>query len=189
LNMPIQETIRVPEERIGVIVGRNGRVKKKIEKMTNSRIRVSPDGIVTITSPPDSKDPVLVWKARDMIRAMARGFSPKNALNLIDEDMRLIVISLREFVGTSPNQIRRVAGRIIGEHGRMRRLIEQITETKMSVYGRTVSLIGTDPGLEYATRAVNMLIQGAPHGAVYRYLERMRRELNRLKVELWEPTL
>ncbi len=186
--MLIQETVRVPAERVGVIVGRNGRVKRRIEELTHSHVTVSRDGVVTISCPPDPRDPVLIWKARDMVRAMARGFSPKNALTLIDDDMRLVIISLREFVGTSPSQIRRVAGRIIGEHGRTRRVIEQTTETKMSVYGRTVALIGADPGLEYATRAVNMLIDGAPHSAVYRYLERMRREINRLKADLWEPT-
>jgi len=186
--MLIQQTVRVPAERIGVIVGRKGRVKKRVEELTRSKITVSEDGMVTISVPPDPQGPVLVWKARDMIRAMARGFSPKNALSLIDDDMRLVAISLREFVGTSPSQIRRVAGRIIGENGRTRRVIEQTTETKLSVYGRTVSIIGADPGLEYATRAVNMLINGAPHSTVYHYLERMRREMNRLKADLWEPT-
>ncbi len=183
------ETIRVPEERVAVIVGRNGRVRKRVEKLTNTKISVSPDGVVTITSPPNSEDPVMAWKARDMIRAMGRGFSPKRALTLIDEDARLIIISLRELVGNSVPQLKRVAGRIIGENGRSRRVIEETTETMISIYGRTVSLIGVDPGLEYATRAVTMLIDGAPHGTVYKYLEKMRREMNRQQSELWTSDL
>ncbi|MFW9954792.1 MAG: pre-rRNA-processing protein PNO1 [Candidatus Thorarchaeota archaeon] len=179
------ETIRVPEERVGVIVGRNGKVRKRVEKLTNTSITVSKEGIVTISSPETTEDPVLVWKARDIIRAMARGFSPKRALSLIDEDARLIVISLRDLVGNSPAQLKRVAGRIIGENGRSRRVIEETTESLVSVYGKTVALIGIDPGLDYATRAVTMLIDGAPHAAVYKYLEKMRRELNRQKTELW----
>ena len=179
------ETVRVPEERVAVIVGRNGRVRKRVEKLTNTKISVSPEGIVTITNPPDSEDPVMAWKARDMIRAMGRGFSPKRALSLIDEDARLIIISLRELVGNSASQLKRVAGRIIGENGRSRRVIEETTETMLSVYGRTVGLIGIDPGLEYATRAVTMLIDGAPHGSVYKYLEKMRHEINRQQSELW----
>ncbi len=183
------ETIRVPLERVGVIVGRNGRVKRRVEELTNARVDVSHDGVVTITSPEDNEDPVLLWKARDMVRAMARGFSPSRALSLVDDDYRLVVISLRDFVGTSPNQQRRVAGRIIGEHGRTRRLIEQTTETMVSVYGRTVSIIGTSPGLEYAQRAIMMLIDGAPHGVVYARLEQMRRELNRYHAEIWESSV
>ena len=179
------ETVRVPEERVAVIVGRNGRVRRRVEKLTNTKISVSPDGIVTITNPPDSEDPVMAWKARDMIRAMGRGFSPKRALSLIDEDARLIIISLREYVGNSVSQLKRVAGRIIGENGRSRRVIEETTESMVSVYGRTVALIGIDPGLEYASRAVTMLIDGAPHSSVYKYLEKTRRDMNRQRAELW----
>ncbi|MFX1415880.1 MAG: pre-rRNA-processing protein PNO1 [Promethearchaeota archaeon] len=186
--MHFQETVRVPMERVGVIVGRNGRVRKRIEELTNTKIEVDSEGTVTIRSPEDSEDPVLAWRARDIIRAMARGFSPKNALTLIDEDARLVVVSLREIVGSSPNQLKRVAGRIIGESGRTRRVIERTTETKISVYGKTVSLIGFDPGLQYAHKAVDMLIGGAPHNAVYAMLERARRQMTRLEAELWEDT-
>ena len=186
--MAFQETIRVPIERVGVIVGRNGRVRRRIEKLTNVKLNIDSEGAVTIRSPPQSKDPVLAWKARDIVRAIARGFSPKNALSLVDEDMMLIIISLRDAVGTSANQLKRVAGRIIGENGRTRRVIEQVTETKITIYGRTVSIIGMNPGLDYARRAVEMLITGAPHGAVYTRLERMRRDMNRQSAELWEDT-
>jgi ribosomal RNA assembly protein len=186
--MAYQEIIRVPADRVGVIVGRNGKVRKRIEKLTNVKLDIDSEGTVTIIRPQESDNPVLAWKARDIVRAIARGFSPKNALSLIDEDMMLIIISLREAVGTSPSQLKRVSGRIIGENGRTRRVIEQVTETKLTVYGRTVSIIGMNPGLDYARRAVDMLISGAPHSAVYARLERMRRDMNRQKSELWEDT-
>jgi len=187
-KMAFQETIRVPVDRIGVIVGRDGKVRKRIEQLTNVKLDVDSEGAVTISRSEDSEDPVLAWKARDIVRAIARGFSPKNAMTLIDEDTMLVVISLRESVGTSPSQLKRVAGRIIGERGRTRRVIEQVTETKIVVYGRTVAIIGINPGLDYAQRAIDMLIQGAPHSAVYSRLERMRRDLNRQRSELWEDT-
>ena len=186
--MFFHETVRVPVDRVGVIVGKNGRVKKRVEELTNAHLEVDSEGIVTITSPQETEDPVLAWKARDIVRAIARGFSPNRALSLIDDDARLLIISLREIVGSSPNQLKRVAGRIIGENGRTRRIIEEVTETKISVYGRTVSIIGIDPGLEFAERAIQMLISGAPHKAVYARLEKMRREMNRHRAELWEDT-
>jgi ribosomal RNA assembly protein len=186
--MLYHETVKVPEDRVGVIVGRNGKVRKRVEQLTNVKIDVNSEGIVTITAPEQTEDPVLAWKARDIIKAMARGFSPRKALSLIDDDMQLVIISLREVVGSSPNQMKRVAGRIIGENGRTRRVIEQTTETKISVYGKTVSIIGVSPGLDYARRAIDMLIGGAPHSAVYSRLEKMRRDLNRQRAELWEET-
>ncbi|MGY5880121.1 MAG: KH domain-containing protein [Candidatus Thorarchaeota archaeon] len=186
--MAFQETIRVPADRIGVVVGRNGKVRRRIEKLTNVKLNIDSEGSVTIRSPVQSEDPILAWKARDIVRAIARGFSPKNALSLVDEDMMLIIVSLREAVGTSPSQLKRVSGRIIGENGRTRRVIEQVTETKITIYGRTVGIIGMNPGLDYARRAVDMLISGAPHSAVYARLERMRRDMNRQSAELWEDT-
>ncbi len=186
--MLYHETIKVPEDRVGVIVGRNGKVRRRVEELANVKIEVTSEGTVTITAPTNTENPVLAWKARDIIRAMARGFSPKNAFTLIDDDMQLVIISLRDVVGSSPRQMKRVAGRIIGENGRTRRVIEQTTETKLSVYGKTVSLIGMIPGLDYARRAIDMLIAGAPHSTVYSFLEKMRRELNRQKAELWEDT-
>ncbi|MBN2228050.1 MAG: RNA-processing protein [Candidatus Thorarchaeota archaeon] len=186
--MAFKDIIRVPQDRIGVIVGRNGKVRKRIEELTNVKLDIDSEGIVTISSPSGTEDPILAWKARDIVRAIARGFSPKNAMTLIDEDAMLLVISLRDVVGTSPNQIKRVAGRIIGENGRTRRVIEQVTETKLAVYGRTISIIGMNPGLDYARRAIDMLIAGAPHSAVYARLENMRRDMNRQRAELWEET-
>ncbi|MFW9975351.1 MAG: KH domain-containing protein [Candidatus Thorarchaeota archaeon] len=186
--MLYHETIKVPQDRVGVIVGRNGKVRRRVEELANVKIEVTSEGTVTITAPANTEDPVLAWKARDIIRAMARGFSPKNAFTLIDDDMQLVIISLRDVVGSSPRQMKRVAGRIIGENGRTRRVIEQTTETRLSVYGKTVSLIGISPSLDYARKAIDMLIAGAPHSAVYSFLEKMRRELNRQKAELWEDT-
>lgn len=186
--MAFQETIKVPSDRVGVIVGRNGKVRKRIEELTNVKLNITPEGIVTISSTGESKDPVLAWKARDIVRAIARGFNPKVAFTLIDEDMMLLVISLRDVVGSSQNQVKRVAGRIIGERGRTRKVIEQITGTKVTVYGRTVSIIGTNPGMDNARKAIDMLISGAPHSTVYSQLERMRREMNRQYSELWDET-
>ncbi|MHA2385816.1 MAG: hypothetical protein ACXAEE_06365 [Candidatus Thorarchaeota archaeon] len=51
-----------------------------------------------------------------------------------------------------------------------------------------MALIGYDPGLQYAQKAVDMLIGGAPHGAVYGMLERARRDMTRMEAELWEDT-
>lgn len=61
--MAFRETIKVPVERIGVIVGHDGRVKRRVEELTNVQLEVDPDGAVTITAAPDAADPVLAWKA------------------------------------------------------------------------------------------------------------------------------
>ena len=69
--MAFQETIRVPADRVGVIVGRNGKVRKHIEKLTNVKLDIDSEGAVTISSPTVTDDPVLAWKARYIVRAIA----------------------------------------------------------------------------------------------------------------------
>ncbi|MHA1614754.1 MAG: KH domain-containing protein, partial [Candidatus Thorarchaeota archaeon] len=53
--MAFQETIRVPADRVGVIVGRNGRVRRRIEQLTNVKLNIDSEGAVTIRSPTQSK--------------------------------------------------------------------------------------------------------------------------------------
>ena len=82
--------------------------------------------------------------------------------------------------------MRRIRGRIIGRDGKTRRIIEELTETYISVYGHTVGIIGDFEKAQIAREAIDMLIKGAMHGTVYRYLHRKRREIKKQMLELWE---
>ena len=66
-----ETSVRVPADRLGAIVGKNGRVRRRVEKLTNTKIDINSEGLVTITSPQKTEDPVLAWKAKDMIRPAA----------------------------------------------------------------------------------------------------------------------
>ncbi|HKV89715.1 MAG TPA: hypothetical protein VJQ43_00770, partial [Thermoplasmata archaeon] len=46
----------------------------------------------------------------------------------------------------------------------------------MSVYGATVALIGQERQLERATRAIELLLHGSEHAAVFHLLARLRRD-------------
>jgi ribosomal RNA assembly protein len=82
--------------------------------------------------------------------------------------------------------MKRLKGRIIGKEGKTRRIIEELTETNVSVYGHTVSIIGNMEQAEVAKEAIRMLIRGSLHQTVYRFLHRKRREFKKKKMELWE---
>jgi ribosomal RNA assembly protein len=103
-----------------------------------------------------------------------------------DEEAMLDLIDLRSVFGKSEADIKRVQGRIIGMSGKTRRIIEELTDTNVSVYGHTVGIIGTLEQVQIAREAIEMLIKGSMHGTVYRYLHRKRRELKKKKFELWE---
>ncbi|RLG35306.1 RNA-processing protein, partial [Methanosarcinales archaeon] len=77
----------------------------------------------------------------------------------------------------TPKTLKRIKGRIIGQKGKTRRVIETLTGVKISVYGKTVSLIGYPEQIKVAREAIEMLIKGTPHSTVYTFLERKRRAL------------
>jgi ribosomal RNA assembly protein len=177
----MQEHIKVPQDRIGAIIGVEGNVKKIIEEKTGVSLNVdSESGVVIVESEGDA---MKALKAAEVIKAIARGFSPEKALKLLDsEDLILDVIDLSKF-SDSPADLKRVKGRIIGKNGKTREVIEQMSGARVSVYGKTISMIGDAEQLTTTRAAVDMLLDGAPHGAVYSYLEKRRRELKRSQMD------
>ncbi|MEM2121329.1 MAG: KH domain-containing protein [Candidatus Woesearchaeota archaeon] len=164
--------IRVPKERIAVVIGKKGEIKERIEKELNCKVKIdSETGVVTI----NSKDPIMLYKASEIIKAIARGFSPENAFLLLKTDYVLEVISLKEYIRSS-NRIKIVLGRIIGSNGKSKRTIEELTNTIISVYGKTVSIIGETLSVSNARRAITMLINGAQHTRVFSFLSKIAEE-------------
>ncbi|MEM7819566.1 MAG: KH domain-containing protein [Candidatus Aenigmatarchaeota archaeon] len=152
--------MRIPEERISVLIGKNGQTKKQIEKMTKTKIIINDE--ISI-----SGDPINVMCAENIIRAIGRGFSPDIAKNLIDENKDLYIIVLPK----NENKLKRIKSRIIGTKGKCRKKIEMFTKTYICVYGKTVSIIGEYDNIEKARKAIEKLINGVSHKNVYKFLE------------------
>jgi ribosomal RNA assembly protein len=168
----IQE-VKVTGNRIGVLIGKAGATKKELEEKTKTTVSIdSKEGVVRI----DGEDAPLLLRGVEVVQAINRGFSPERAFVLLDdEDLLLDIIDLSSLSET-PSQLERLRGRIIGKDGRSREQIEHMTDCEISVFGKTVALIGLPEQIKVARNAVEMLIQGLPHEAVYGYLERKRRE-------------
>lgn len=179
---------KIPKDRIGALIGPEGQVKATMENRLSVELTIdSETGDVTITLAKEDSDPSLLFRAKEVVTAIGRGFSPDRAYRLIsDEDSALEVIDLREIFGRSPSDLQRVKGRIIGQEGKTRRIIEELTEADVSVHGHTVSIIANIDQMDVARQAIQMLLQGSQHSTVYRFLHRKRRELKKKKLELWE---
>ena len=133
----------------------------------------------------EGDDPVAVMTATSIIQAINRGFSPERAFRLLeDEDMMLDVIDLTDLSGTT-RHLERLRGRIIGKAGTSRAQIEDMTNTQISVHGKTVAIIGLPDQNETARKAVEMLIQGVPHENVYAFLDRKRKEAKHEMLEYY----
>ena len=161
------EEFSIPKDRVAVIIGPNGGTKKNIEKETKTKVNVdSQNGDVTI----EAEDAVLVMKAASIVRAIGRGFSPEHAMKLVDDDYYFELINLNDILGKNWKAIQAKKGRVIGREGVIREKIEQDTRCFISVYGKTIGIIGKTENMEKAIHAVTMLIQGAEHATVLNYL-------------------
>jgi ribosomal RNA assembly protein len=182
--------VKVPKERIGVLVGPNGMVRKHVEERLNVKLKIdSESGDVEISLTPEAPDPTTLFRAKDVVTAIGRGFSAEHAFLLIDnEDALFEIIDLHESVGKSEADLKRLKGRVIGKEGRTRNLIEELTETRVSVYGHTIGIIGEGEQIEVAKQAIKMLLRGSLHATVYRFLHKKRRDLKKKKLELWKPS-
>ena len=173
--------VRVPKERIAVIIGKDGESKKQIEAIGEVKISIESDtGDVNIFQ---KGDPLKANITASVIQAIGRGFSPINASLLYEENYQLIVISLRDFAKPGSHRIEQIRARLIGTGGKTRKVVEELTSTHISVYGDTVSIIGDYVAIEYAKEAINMLINGSKQRTVYTYLEKSARELRLKRIE------
>jgi ribosomal RNA assembly protein len=181
--------IKIPGDRIGALVGPEGTVKNVIERKLSVDLNVdSQNGTVQITLPSNAEDPTVLFRAKEVVTAIGRGFAPNHAFRLLnDEDTFFEVINLRETVGRSQSDMKRLKGRVIGKEGKTRKIIEELSGANISVYGHTISIIGHADQAAIAREAVRMLIRGSLHGTVYRFLHKKRRELKKQRLQLWEP--
>jgi len=164
--------LKIPQERIAVLIGKNGEIKKQLEENTKTTIKVdSQEGDVSI----EGKDAVNLYEVREIIKAIGRGFNPEIANLLLKQDYCFILIDISETC--KPSDLKRIKGRIIGNEGKARKTIESLTECNISVYGKTVSIIGLNENALIAKQAIESLIRGSPHSKVYIFLEKYRREM------------
>jgi len=152
----------IPEERKPILIGVDGSVKKKIEFETKTRLSVIHD--IKIEG-----ETLNVLKAEQVVKAIGNGFSPKKAFFLLKDEYVMIVIPY-EF--NSIDEKQRIIARVIGRRGTTRKNIEEKTKTFISVYGKSISIIGKEQHIFDAERSIESLLAGKSHGYAYRLADK-----------------
>lgn len=173
----------IPKNRVGPVIGSDGAVKNRIEKETLTEIDLDSETGEVIVKYSEER-PLQALTACNIIKAIGRGFSPEKAFTLLSEDMYLEIIDITRYTGDSKKAKSRLKGRVIGRNGRTRRAIEESSEVFISIYGKSIAIIGGPDRLQIAREAITMLLDGVPHSAAYNFLEQKKREL-RKKQDLW----
>lgn len=192
--MSFQHIVKIPRERIGALIGKRGKVKQEIEQKCSVKIEIDSDTGDAVISGHGSIDRMELFRAVEIVTAIARGFSPQRASRLFEqpaEETDAIIyqlLDLREYAGKSPNALDRIRGRIIGEGGKSRRTLEELSGAYISVYGHSVGIIGTLREAKLASEAITMLAKGSMHKNVYNLLQEARRKEKLDRMRLWEDS-
>ncbi|MBI2106174.1 hypothetical protein HYT56_05070 [Candidatus Woesearchaeota archaeon] len=145
--------LRIPKSRIAVLIGVKGKTRYIIERKTKTKLKVSSrEGIVEI----DGDDPFNVYNTEKIIKSIGRGFNPEVALMLVDEDNCFELIDMTMFSGKSKIKLSRMKSRLIGTNGK-----------------------GKIENVQIARIAVQDILNGAPHGPVYKTLEERMHSLQK----------
>ena len=164
--------VRIPEDRVAVLIGENGETKEEIEKLTECDLTIN-DNLVTIDG-----EPLEEMDTQNIVKAIGRGFNPDKALKIVEKDVVLHLMDINNFANTE-NDKERLKGRVIGRNGETRRHIEKEANVEISVYGKTIGIIGVMQNIEIASEAIKQLLQGATHSTAYTYIEKNRRNIKR----------
>tara|TARA_B100000459_G_C8573643_1_gene199900 strand:+ start:9 stop:758 length:750 start_codon:yes stop_codon:yes gene_type:complete len=171
---------RIPKDRIAVLIGSKGTTAKALRQASGAKefhIDSESGDVEVVWGDPGSYDPIKAMKFPDVIKAIGRGMAPNAAIRLLEDDHFFEMVDLKDFVGKRSQQQRRIRARIIGSQGKIRRLIENLTDVEITIYKSTVVLVGDSDGLALARQAVEMIAGGSEHGSVLSFLERSRKRM------------
>lgn len=166
--------LRIPKERVGVLVGHNGIVKGKLEKKTGAKISIKSDGEVIIDDS-SCKDSILAWKLIKVITAIGRGFIPQEAVLLLEENVVLDILDL-ELAFKSQKSVSRIKARIIGRNGKIKGYLENALNIYISIYGNTVGILGEPETVQIGRESIEMLIKGTMHSTMIKFIEKKQQE-------------
>jgi len=172
--------LKIPKDRIAVLIGVKGDVKKAIEEKTSTKIEIdSESGDVSIKA----ADGINIFDAKEVVQAIGRGFNPEVAMQLLKGDKVFESVNIKDYAKSKPMMVR-LKGRVIGENGKSRRYIEEATDTNICVYGKTIGIIGDYEDAANAKQAITSLLAGSPHSSVYNFLDK-KRKLKKEKELFW----
>ncbi len=171
------QTVKIPKDRVGVLIGKEGETKALIEHESGVWLQIDSNEGDVVIDHSRAKDPSMALAVVDVVTAIGRGFSAEKAVRLLEEEMYLSILDIRDYVGKKTTHVARMRARVIGSKGRTRKLIEELTGAFVSVQGNTVAVIGDTLQLDVVTRALDMLLSGSEHSAVYKFLEGNRAKL------------
>ncbi len=164
------QTVYIPKERLKKL-RQDRELVSRVEKLCRVKIGIDMENDFVEVRGEAYEE----YTAKNIVYAFGRGFEMELACKLFDMDYYFSSINLDEAL-SNDKRIKQVKARVIGESGRTKTYIEQVSGAKISVYGNTVSFIGRIEEINEAETAVNTLIDGGTHRLAYKKMEAAHRK-------------
>ncbi len=164
------EQILIPHKRSKILL-EDKKLVADLKKRLKCGVSVEDENQVVLDG-----DPFDEYTAKTVIQAFGRGFDLQKAYKLLQDEYFFKSIDLKQFFKTK-DQIHRVEARIIGREGKTKEYIETVSGTDVSIFGNSVSIIGTLEQMKVAEAALQVLLDGGTHKKAYRVMEGARRRL------------
>lgn len=115
----------------------------------------------------------------NVLRAMFMGFDYSECIELFNNPMtRFESINIKNKT-RNYKEFKRQKGRIIGENGKAKRVMSDLTDANIQVHNDKVAILGDMNDAIKAREAVMKILSGSPHSHVYDSLEKYKRKKNR----------
>lgn len=138
------------------------RIQKKLKELCDCEFRYLENVEI------ESEDPIKIFRIKEVLKAFGRGFNIDDALALLDESYYLEIVDIES---KSKDRITVLKGRVIGRKGGTKKIIEKISGAKISIYGKTISIIGRWDEVQVAKETIDLILSGSKHSTVYRFLK------------------
>ncbi len=160
------ETVLISPKRVAAL----HKVLEKLSKKLNCSIEILQDGRVKIDGAAYDE-----YNAKNVIEAFGKGFSIGESFKLLNDEYYFKYVNLKDLLKNDA-EIKRIKARIIGQDGKTKSYIEDVSNVSLSLFDNTVGIIGTTEELAIATAALQILVEGGTHKKAYRIMESLRKK-------------